>query len=179
MLEHAGAIHHGLCWQLGQVHGEQLSRGLCLTCSSSFEAAAFLVLHVGKGRERTTSFNRVFTPLNEECDCEVLFHKDSGWSSGGSLPSLFPELLQCTLGRNSSWSRSCPSLTVSGCMYLHKSLLGQYFPVCTASICLAFLFPFCPPLLDSVCERGGQLVLQGFDTELLQWDFFDRQEIKS
>lgn len=30
-----------------------------------------------------------------------------------------------------------------------------------------------------MCECGGQLVLQGFDTELLQWDFFDRQEMES
>lgn len=47
----------------------QLSRGLCLNCTTGFESAAFLVLHAGKGRERTTSFHRAFTPVNVTLRC--------------------------------------------------------------------------------------------------------------
>lgn len=97
----------------------QLSRGLCLTCTSNFEAAAFLVLHASKGRERRASFNRAFTPVNVTLRC--FFPRALGWASGGSLPSLFPKPLHCTLGKNSSWSRSCPSLTMSACDYTKAS----------------------------------------------------------
>lgn len=94
------------------------------------------------------------------------------------MPSSFPEPLQCTLGRNSSWSRSCPSLTVSGCTCTKAFWVSTFHSEKPQSAQHFFLL-FCSPVLDSVCEPGGQLVLQGFDTELLQWDFFDKEEMES
>lgn len=94
------------------------------------------------------------------------------------MPSLFPEPLQCTLGRNSSWSRSCPSLTVSGCTYTKASWVSTFQSEQPQSA-QHFSFSFCSPVLDSVRQCGGQVILQGFHTELLQWAVFDSQEMES
>lgn len=90
------------------------------------------------------------------------------------MPSLLPEPLQCTLGRNSSWSRSCPSLTVSGCTYT------KVFWVCTfqseqPQSTQHLSFSLCSPVRDGVCQCRGQVVLQGLGMELLEWAFFDSQ----
>lgn len=129
----------------------QLSRGLCPSCTTSFEAAVFLVLHAGKGRERTISFNRPFTPVNVTLRC--FFIRTLAGLQEGHCPLFFQNPFSVF------WSISCPSLTVSGCTYT-KAFWVSTFQSEQPQSARHFSSSFCSPVVDSVCEHGGQVFLQ-------------------
>ena len=141
--EHARAIHHGLCWQLGQVcDGQKLpaiQRGSASFVSSVLRLQPFLCC-----MQALWCFSTRALAGLQEGHCSLFSQNHFSAAQEGILSGL-----DLAPGRV-----FLVALTQAFCVSPFLSEQSQSAQHC------CFSSRSCSPLLDSVCEDEGQVVLQ-------------------